>query len=87
MVVVGDSSRSYLYLDGREITNQTKFKNTYTSTSTIVRTLGKNFRIGTRYTTVAPWTGLMGPIMAYDRALTSDEVYAFFNATRSRFGI
>jgi hypothetical protein len=48
---------------------------------------GKNFRIGTRYTTSTQWTGYMGPIVAYNRVLSAGEVKQNFNAHRSRYGI
>ena len=87
MVVTSDASRSYLYLDGYEISVHPKYRTSYVSTTSIDEDLGKNFRIGTRYTTSAPWTGYMGPILIYNKALTASEIRQNFNANRSRFGI
>ena len=49
--------------------------------------LGINFRIGCRYTSTSQWTGYMGPINIYDKALTAEEVTYNFNAARKRFGL
>lgn len=87
MVAVSDSIRSYLYLDGYEISSHPTYRTSYVSTTSINENLGKNFRIGTRYSTIASWTGLMGPILAYNRVLNSAEVKQSFDAIRSRFGI
>ena len=46
---------------------------------------GINFRIGTRYTTSSEWTGKMGSIYLYDKALSASEALQNFNAQKSRF--
>ena len=85
MVVTSNSTRSYLYLDGYEISVHPKYRTSYVSTTSINENLGKNFRIGTRYTTSAQWTGYMGQILIYNRALTAQEIQQNYNATKSRF--
>ena len=85
MVVTSNSTRSYLYLDGYEISVHPKYRTSYVSTTSINENLGKNFRIGTRYTTSAQWTGYMGQILIYNRALTASEIQQNYNATKSRF--
>lgn len=79
MVATSDAAGSKLYIDGTEVTaiNSTSADEDF----------GKNYRIGTRYTTSSPWTGYMGPIYFYNRAITASEVAQNFNAQRSRFGI
>jgi len=79
MVATSDSSGSKLYLNGSEV---------LTSTSTSVdEDFGKNFRIGTRYTTSASsqWTGYMGPIYFYNKVLTSSEVNQNYQVHKNRF--
>jgi hypothetical protein len=78
MVVKSDSSGSALYLNGRKVNA--------TDTQSFDEDIGKNYRIGTRYTTSAPWKGYMGPIFIYNRALTDEEVRQNFEAHRGRFG-
>jgi hypothetical protein len=48
---------------------------------------GRNYRIGTRYTTSGSWIGLMGLISIYNRGLSSEEIMQNFNAHRGKFGI
>jgi hypothetical protein len=87
MAVVSDGGGSLLYLNGYEISSHPTFRTSYVSNGSIDEDLGKNFRIGTRYTTSAEWTGLFGPIYIYERALSAEEVYQSFNAQRERFGL
>ena len=77
MIVTSDSSGSKLYLNGYEVS---------TSTSTSAdEDFGINYRIGTRYTTSAEWTGFFGPIYFYNRAITASEVLHNYNALKGRF--
>jgi len=87
MTVVSNSGGSLLYLNGYEISVHPTFRTSYVSTSSLDEDLGRNFRIGTRYTTSTQWTGLFGPIHIYERALSAEEIYQNFNATRERFGV
>ena len=87
MVVTSDVSRSYLYLDGYEVSVHPTYRTSYVSTTSIDEDLGKNFRIGTRYTTSGQWTGYMGPITIYNRVLTAEEIQQNFNALKGRYGI
>jgi hypothetical protein len=87
MAVTSDPTRSYLYLNSYEISVHPVYRTSYVSTTSIDEDLGRNFRIGTRYTTSSPWTGLMGPISIYNRALSASEVQQNFNALRGRYGL
>lgn len=80
MVVTSDSNGSKLYLQGAEVS-------TYVAQNSINENLGVNYRIGTRYTTSGQWTGFMGPILIYNRALISGEINQNFNSLRQRFNI
>jgi hypothetical protein len=80
LTITSDSSGGKIYLNGEEV-------NSYVSSTSIDEDFGKNFRIGTRYTTSTQWTGYMGPIVAYNRVLSAGEVKQNFNAHRSRYGI
>jgi hypothetical protein len=75
MVVTSDGSGSKLYLNGQLVH----------SDASITENLGKNLRIGTRYTTSSQWTGYMGPIMIYGRVLSTSEVTQNYNAHKDRF--
>lgn len=79
LVATSDSSGSNLYLNGKEVIGGSR--------NSVDEDLGKNFRIGTRYTTSSEWTGFMGPIFAYNYVLSETEVKQNFNALRGRFGI
>lgn len=79
MTVTSDSTGSALYLNGAQIDGGNR--------NSIDEDLGRNFRIGTRYTTSAQWTGFMGPIMAYSRVITPQEIQEIFDFQRRRFGI
>jgi hypothetical protein len=78
MVVTSDNTESRLYLAGTEV-------DSYVSQTSIDEDFGKNFRIGTRYTTSHQWTGYFGPILAYNRVLTDSEILNYYNQTKSRF--
>jgi hypothetical protein len=80
MTVTSNSSQSKLFLNGIEVDQ-------YVSNSAINRTFGRNFRIGTRFTTSGQWTGYMGPIVAWNKVLTAQEVAQNFEALRGRYGI
>lgn len=77
LTFTSDGTGSKMYIDGTE--------RTLLSSSSVDEDLGVNFRIGTRYTTSGEWTGYMGPIKIYDRALTASEALQNFNANKSRF--
>ena len=79
MVVTTNTTTSKLYLNGELITGGNR--------QNYDQDFGKNFRIGTRYTTSSQWTGYMGPIMAYNKELNAAEVGQIFNAHRERFGL
>jgi hypothetical protein len=79
MVVTSDSSGSQIYVDGT--------KRTAVVSNSYDEDLGVNFRIGTRYTTSAQWTGYMGPIHIYNRVLSDEEAAQNFNAFKGRFAI
>ena len=79
MVVTSNSGGSQIFIDGT--------KRTADDSDSVDEDLGVNFRIGTRYTTTASWTGYMGPIHIYNRVITDEEVIQNFNAFRGRFGI
>ena len=78
MAVTSDNTESRLYLSGVEV-------DSYVSQNSIDEDFGKNFRIGTRYTTGTEWTGYFGPILAYNRVLTDSEILNYYNQTKSRF--
>jgi len=78
MVATSNSSESKLYLNGQLVTGGNR--------ASTDEDFGKNFRIGTRYTTSAEWTGYMGPIYLYNRALSAQEALEVFNAHKIRFG-
>ena len=74
-----DSPTGELYLNG--------VKKTLTNQTNVDEDFGKNFRIGTRYTTSSQWTGYMGPIYFYNRKLGDHEAKQNFEAQRERFGL
>ena len=78
MVVTSDNTESRLYLGGVEV-------DSYVSQTSIDEDFGKNFRIGTRFSTSSQWTGYFGSILAYNRVLTSQEILNYYNATKGRF--
>ena len=77
MVVTSDSGGGQVFIDGT--------KRTAVLSNSVDEDLGVNFRIGTRYTTSAEWTGYMGPIHIYNRVLTQEEVSMNYNAFKERF--
>ena len=79
MVATSDGSGSKLYIDGVEVSA--------INSASADEDFGKNYRIGTRYTTSNEWTGYMGPIHFYNRVLTAKEVLQNFEASKSRFGL
>tara|TARA_B110001450_G_C17449982_1_gene411594 strand:- start:35 stop:736 length:702 start_codon:yes stop_codon:yes gene_type:complete len=77
MTVTSDSTGSKVYING-----------VYTAATTETSAdedFGINFRIGTRYTTSSEWTGKMGSIYLYDKALNAAEAAQNFLAQKSRF--
>jgi hypothetical protein len=77
MIVTSDSNSSKLYLNGYEVSTSTSLS--------ADEDFGINYRIGTRYTTSAQWTGFFGPIYFYNRALSSNEVAQNYNELKGRF--
>ena len=77
MVIGSDSGGSILYLNGNEVNT--------TNESSFDEDIGRNFRIGTRYTTSTEWTGYMGPIYIYDRKISAAEAKQNFLAQKGRF--
>lgn len=77
MVFTSGSGGSSLYIDGTQ--------RTLVLSGAVDTDLGVNFRIGTRYTTSAPWTGYMGPINIYNRELSVEEALTNYLANRRRF--
>jgi len=77
LVVTSDSSGGKMYLNGAEVS--------LTQSSSATETFGRNMRIGTRYTTSSEWTGHMGCIQLYKKALSAAEVLQNYNAQKERF--
>lgn len=77
LVVTSDSSGGKMYLNGEEVS--------LTQSSSATETFGKNMRIGTRYTTSSQWSGHMGCIQLYSKALSAAEVLQNYNAQKGRF--
>ena len=70
-----------IYVNGDEVTPYV-YQNTLASCK-----FGRNFRIGTRFTTSEQWTGLMGPIKPYSVELSAGQVRRNFEADRMRFAV
>jgi hypothetical protein len=66
MVVTSNSGGSQVFIDGT--------KRTLLGSSSYNENLGVNFRIGTRFTTSAEWTGYMGPNAFKERFKNSPSV-------------
>lgn len=79
LVVTSDSSGSKVYFNGVEKTSEAD------TTNSCNETFGTNFRIGTRYTTSGSWSGHMGCIQLYKKALTATEVLQNYDAHKERF--
>ena len=77
MVFTSDATSSKLYIDGTQ--------RTLVLSGSVNENLGVNFRIGTRYTTSSQWTGKMGPIKIYNRAITASEAYTNYLSNLRRF--
>lgn len=75
----GDRVGSTLYIDGIP---RTLILNNNTD-----KGLGRNYRIGTRYTVSEQWTGYMGPIRIYNKVFTAAEARQNFVAHKGRFGL
>ena len=71
MVIGSDSSGSVLYLNGNPVNTSNE--------SSFDEDLGKNFRIGTRYTTSYGWRGYMGPVYIYNRLISAAEAKQNFS--------
>lgn len=81
-------SGHFLYLNGYEISaNPYGYRNVYVSQNSLDLDLGRNYRIGTRFTTSTEWTGAMGPIHIWKRQLTSAEALQTFDAHKNRFDL
>ena len=81
IVAISDhaTSNTRIYVNG---SNRTADAATNTLAN---RNLGKNFRIGTRFTDVNRFRGKMGPVHIYNSALTDQEIMQLFNAYKGRF--
>ena len=77
MTVTSDSTGSKIYINGVYAVA--------TTTVSADEDFGINFRIGTRYTTSSQWTGKMGSIYFYDKALSATEALQNYNAQKTRF--
>tara|TARA_R110000772_G_scaffold1120_3_gene3978 strand:+ start:3606 stop:4325 length:720 start_codon:yes stop_codon:yes gene_type:complete len=77
LVVTSDAVSSKLYINGVLTIGGAR--------TSIDEDFGKNFRIGTRYTTTGEWTGYMGPILAYDRVLSQKEISQNYRSHLNRF--
>lgn len=79
LITTSDSSGSKIWVNGSNRTSDAA------ATSSTDEDLGKNFRIGTRYTTSGEFSGLMGPIHLYKYSFTDSDALQMFNASKSRF--
>ena len=77
MTVTSDSTGSKIYINGVYAAA--------TGEASADEDFGINFRIGTRYTTDTEWTGKMGSIYLYDKALSASEALQNYNAQKNRF--
>lgn len=80
LVAVSDSSGSEVYLNGEKLANPD-------TSNSLNESLGKNFRIGMRYTSSGQWIGYMGPIYAFNRKLTPFEIKKLFELNKYRFSL
>lgn len=88
LCVTSGGAGHFVYLNGYEITaNPYGYRNVYAYQNSIDLDLGRNYRIGTRYTTSTEWTGAMGPIHIWKRQLNNAEVLQTFNAHKHRFDL
>lgn len=88
MCITSGTTGHFVYLNGYEITvNPYSYRNVYAYQNSIDLDLGRNYRIGTRYTTSSEWTGAMGPIHIWKRQLDAAEVLQTFNAHKNRFDL
>jgi hypothetical protein len=85
VVATSDSTDSRLYLNG--IRNGSAPNGNIVSQSSSNENFGKNYRIGTRFTTATHFSGKMGPIYFYNRKITEAEALQNYNAHKSRFGL
>jgi len=79
MVASSQGSGSKLYLNGIE--------RSVVSGNSSNENLGKNLRIGTRYTVGSEYAGLMGPIAIYNKVLTQAEVTQNYLAHKGRYNV
>ena len=79
LITTSDSSGSKIWINGSNRTSDAA------STNSTDEDLGKNFRIGTRYTTSNEFSGLIGPIHLYKYTFTDSDAIQMFNAYKSRF--
>jgi hypothetical protein len=80
LTVVSTATTGKLFLNGIEVTQ-------YVNQGPVNMTFGRNFRIGTRFTTSGAWVGYFGPIYAYKKELTVTEIQQNFITHRGRYGI
>lgn len=79
VVLTADPSPT-LYINGDAVPQ-------YQQRNNVDTRFGRNFRIGTRYTTSGQWDGPYGHVKLYNRALTSEEVKTNFEADRRKYDI
>ena len=77
IIATSNSSGSKIYINGAYAAA--------TNEASADEDFGINYRIGTRYTTSNQFSGKMGPIYFYNKALNAAEVLQNFNAQQSRF--
>jgi hypothetical protein len=78
LVVTSDSTDSRLYLNG--IRNGSAPNGNIITQISASENFGKNYRIGTRFTTGSSFSGKMGPIYFYNRKITEAEALHKFKS-------
>lgn len=79
IITTSDSGGSKIYVNGSNRTSDAA------SSSSTDEDLGKNFRIGARYTNSGKFKSKMGPIHLYKYAFTDADALHMFNVYKSRF--
>ena len=77
---VYDGTTAYLYLNGSLLSSGAKSWNTILSTSDGI--IGSQISAILQY-----WNGNISDVRLYNRALTASEILAYYNTTKSRFGL
>jgi len=77
---VYDGTTAYLYLNGSLLSSSAKSWNTVLSTTDGI--------IGTQISNIAQyWNGNISDVRLYNRALSASEILAYYNNTKSRYGL